>query len=126
MKFRTALYNVRGLGSAKTGTHHFWMQRITAVALVPLSLWLAVALARLSSMTYEQAMAWLSSPLASIMMLATVWAVFLHAKLGVQVVIEDYVKSESLKFAMQLLVNFGLILLGLGAALAVLRVSLGG
>jgi len=126
MKFRTALYNVRGLGSAKDGTHHWWMQRVTAVALVPLTLWLCVSLARVGSMEYADAVAWLGSPLAAVLMLATLWALFFHARLGMQVVVEDYVRSKGLKVSLLMLVNFVVILLGLGAALAVLRISLGG
>jgi succinate dehydrogenase / fumarate reductase membrane anchor subunit len=126
MKFRSALYNVRGLGSAKDGTRHWWMQRVTAAALVPLGLWLAVSLARVAGMDYQQARAWMASPLVAVLMLATLWALFYHAKLGLQVVIEDYVRAKGTRMALLVLVNFAAILLGLSAALAVLRITLAG
>ena len=126
MRFRSALQNVRGLGSAKHGTHDWWMQRLTAIALVPLMLWLCISLSRIASMSYEQAAAWLASPLVAVLMLATILALFYHAKLGLQVVIEDYLHHEGLKLTCLVLLKFTLIVLGLGAALAVLRVTLSG
>jgi succinate dehydrogenase / fumarate reductase membrane anchor subunit len=126
MKYRTALYDVRGLGSAKDGTRHWWIQRITALALVPLTLWLAYGLARIASMGYEQALVWVRSPLTSVLLLSTILALAYHAKLGLQVVIEDYVHREGVKLAALIGVNFLTLLLGLASALAVLRVALAG
>ena len=126
MKFRAPLQNVRGLGSAKDGTHQWWMQRVTAVALVPLMIWLAFAVARIASMDYEQARAWVASPLSAVLVLATVWALFLHAKLGIQVIVEDYAASERLKVVAVMLINFVLILLALAAAVSVLRIAIAG
>ncbi len=126
MKYRTALYGVRGLGSAKDGTHHWWMQRLTAVALVPLMLWLAFALASLGSMDYASAATWLAAPLNTVLMLASIVALFHHAQLGVQVVVEDYVHREAVKITALVLLKFITLLLGLASALAVLRVSLSG
>jgi succinate dehydrogenase / fumarate reductase membrane anchor subunit len=126
MKYRTALYDVRGLGSAKDGTRHWWIQRITALALVPLTLWLAYCLARIASMGYEQALVWVRSPLTSVLLLSTILALAYHAKLGLQVVIEDYVHREGVKLAALIGVNFLTLLLGLASALAVLRVALAG
>ncbi len=126
MKFRSPLQNARGLGSAKDGTNHWWMQRVTAVALVPLMVWLSYGIARSSGADYEQARAWLASPLAAVLMLATIWALFLHAKLGLQVVVEDYVSHEGRKVIVLMLINFTLILLSLAAAVSVLRIALAG
>jgi succinate dehydrogenase / fumarate reductase membrane anchor subunit len=120
------LYNVRGLGSAKEGTHHWWMQRLTAVALVPLMLWLALSMARLGAMSYEQAIAWVGSPLTSTLLLGTLLAMFHHAQLGLQVVIEDYVHHEAVKIAALIGLKLLTLLLGLASALAVLRVALSG
>jgi succinate dehydrogenase / fumarate reductase membrane anchor subunit len=125
MRFRTPLNNARGLGAAKDGTHHWWMQRVTAVALLPLTLWLAVSLAQLSGMSYDEARAWLSSPLVAVLVLATVWALFYHAMLGLQVVIEDYIATNSLRLTCLLASKFALILLGLACGLAVLKTFLG-
>lgn len=125
MRFRSPLGNVRGLGAAKDGTHHWWMQRVTAVALLPLMLWLAVALANLAGMSHDEAVTWLSSPLSAVLMVATLWALFYHAHLGLQVVIEDYISDKRLRVLCLLATRFGLILLGLASLLAVLRVFLG-
>ncbi len=126
MKFRAPLQNVRGLGSAKDGTHHWWIQRVTAVALVPLMIWLAFGIASIASMDYEQARAWVASPLTAVLMLATIWALFLHAKLGLQVIIEDYAANDRHKIVGMVLVNFVLILLALTAAVSVLRIAIAG
>ena len=126
MKYRTALYSVRGLGSARSGTHHWWMQRVTAVALVPLMLWLGVSIARMSGMGYEAALAWVRSPVNAVLILCCLFALFYHAKLGMQVVIEDYVHREGPKVASLLALNFLTLLFGLASILAVLRVYLAG
>jgi len=126
MKFRTALYNVRGLGSAKSGTHHWWMQRVTAIALIPLMLWLAWSLARLSGLDYAAALAWVRSPTTSVLLISTLLALVYHAKLGLQVVIEDYVHAEGVKFISLIAIKFLCLLLALTGVLAVLRISLAG
>ena len=126
MKFRTALYNVRGLGSAKSGTHHFWMQRVTALALLPLMPWLAWTIARLSGHDYETAIAWISSPTTSVLLIASLLALIYHAKLGLQVVIEDYIHAEGVKFISLIALKFVCLLLALASVLAVLRISLAG
>jgi succinate dehydrogenase / fumarate reductase membrane anchor subunit len=126
MKYRTDLYLVRGLGSAKDGTRHWWMQRMTSLALVPLTPWLAFSLARIASMDYEQAIAWVRSPLTAVLLLSTILALAYHAKLGLQVVIEDYVHHEGVKIATLIGINFLTLLFGLASALAVLRVALAG
>lgn len=125
-KFRTPLNQVRGLGSAKEGTHHWWMQRVTAVALVPLSVWFMASLITLSTADYASVIAWVSSPLVTVLLLCLIWALFHHAQLGVQVVLEDYVHAEWLKIASIVALKFTVVLLGLASALAVLKISLGG
>ena len=126
MKFRTALHNVRGLGSAKSGTQHWWMQRVTALALLPLMLWLAWSMARLSGLDYDAALAWVRSPITSVLLISTVLALVYHAKLGLQVVIEDYVHAEGVKFISLIALKFVALLLALASILAVLRISLAG
>lgn len=121
MDYRTPLSRVRGLGSAKAGSHHWWMQRVTAVALMPLSL---VAISLLNSLfndTYAQTVAWLASPLNSTLIIAWLLAVFYHSALGLQVVIEDYVAAEGAKIAAIWSVNLIFFLLALAGVLAVLR-----
>ena len=126
MDLRAPLARVRGLGSARDGTHHWWMQRVTAVALVPLSLWFTVSMMRVVGADHATASAWLQSPFNAAVMLALIAAVFYHAYLGVQVVLEDYVHAKPLKVASLLLVKFALVLLALVATLCVVRVFLGG
>jgi succinate dehydrogenase / fumarate reductase membrane anchor subunit len=126
MNMRTQLGEVRGLGSAKTGTGHFWMQRLTALALIPLTLWFVASLASMGSADYADAVAWVKSPLTSILLLALIAATFHHMQLGLQVIIEDYVHAEGLKIASLIVMKCGSVLLGLAAAFAVLKVAFEG
>jgi succinate dehydrogenase / fumarate reductase membrane anchor subunit len=126
MNMRTQLGEVRGLGSAKTGTGHFWMQRLTALALIPLTLWFVASLASMGSADYADAVAWVKSPLTSVLLLALIAATFHHMQLGLQVIIEDYVHAEGLKIASLIVMKCGSVLLGLAAAFAVLKVAFEG
>jgi succinate dehydrogenase / fumarate reductase membrane anchor subunit len=83
----------RGLGSAKDGVHAWWLERVTAVALVPLTLWLTASLIALSGSDYTAFVAWLRSPLQALLMVLLLVALFIHLAFGVAVVIEDYVHS---------------------------------
>ncbi len=125
MSMRTPLARARGLGSAKTGTQHFWWQRLTAIALVPLCIGMVVALIGLAGADYEQARGFVASPLVAVLLLCLIVALFHHAQLGMQVVIEDYLHIEWLKLSALLAVKFLAVLCGLLSALAVLRVALG-
>lgn len=122
MHYRTPLSRVRGLGSAKAGSHHWWMQRVTAVALIPLSFVAVSLLDLLFNAPYEQTVAWLVSPLHSTLIIAWLLAVFYHAALGLQVVIEDYVAAEGAKIIAIWTVNLVFFLLALAAMIAVLRI----
>ena len=125
MKFRTPLANVRGLGSAKEGTAHFWMQRVTAVALVPLGLWFLVVLISLTGADHATAVAHLSHPLSSVLGIALVVALFYHAYLGSQVVIEDYVHSHMVRIVALLALKFACLLMAGAAILSLLRIAFG-
>ncbi len=98
--FRTELARVRGLGAAKEGVHHWWMQRVSAIALVPLTLWFVIALVAHTGTDYAATRAWLGSPVIFGLMVLLIGATFYHAQLGLQVVIEDYVHSEGWKIAL--------------------------
>lgn len=102
------------------------MQRVTALALIPLSLWFALSLASLASADYIAAAAWLQSPFNAALMAGLLLALFYHAYLGLRVVLEDYVHHHGLLIASVLTVKFALALLALMALLAVVRVYLGG
>lgn len=119
---RSQLGRVRGLGSAKTGVDHWWAQRITAVALIPLVIWFVVSVITLTSAPHASVIAWLGNPLSATLMVVLIGATFHHAQLGLQVVIEDYVHSEGSRLALIILVKFAAILLGTGSVIAVLKI----
>ena len=123
MSARTPVARVRGLGSAKGGTHHWWMQRVTAVALVPLTLWFIVSLIRLAGADHAAVSAWVASPLTTVLLLLLIAATFHHLQLGLQVVIEDYVHGEAAKIASILGVKFASFALAVAASVAVLKVA---
>jgi succinate dehydrogenase / fumarate reductase membrane anchor subunit len=122
MDYRTPLARAKGLGSAKSGTGHWWMQRVTAVALVPLSFWLIKFLRLSLTAPYQQTVDWLASPVNTVCIIAWIVAVFYHAALGLQVVIEDYVAPEGVKIASIWAVNLAFLFLAMAALLAVFRI----
>lgn len=126
MNYRTPLARVRGLGSAKSGTQHWWLQRLTAVALVPLSLWFVAALVTIASADHATAVAWLGSPVTAVLASAFIVALFYHAQLGVQVVVEDYVHAEWLKITGIVLTKLVSLLLAGASLFAVLHIALKG
>ena len=122
---RSPLGRVRGLGSARSGTHHWFMQRVTSVALLPLTIWFAASLVgTLSGASYEQAALWVALPWNAVLLLALIAASFHHLAAGMQVIIEDYAKTEAGKLLGILLVKAICWLLALSAALAVLRLAI--
>ncbi len=125
MSLRTPLAHVRGLGSAKEGTHHWWMQRLTAIPLIPLSIWFIASLVCVSSKGYQAAVDWISNPISTVLLIIFLGALYYHAALGMQVVIEDYIESEWQKITALILVKFLALFTGLVSIFAVLKVSLG-
>ena len=121
---RTPLGRARGLGSAKDGVHHWWMQRLTAVALVPLCLWFVASLVHVAGADHAAAVAWIGSPLVAIMLILLVIAGFYHAALGLRVVIEDYVGSEAVKQVTLILMQFACIALGVATVFSILKLAL--
>ncbi len=121
MSFRTPLGRVRGLGSAKDGTGHWWMQRLTALALVPITVWFVISVIGMAGASYAEFSAWLANPLVAGLFLILIAATFYHAVLGLQVVVEDYLHKEGVKIATLLVIKAAAVLLGLTAALSVLR-----
>lgn len=126
MSMRTPLKNVRGLGSAKEGTTHWWHQRVTALALIPLFVIALAYVIALVGADYGRVLYILSLPFTSLIMLLLIGATFYHLKLGMQVVIEDYIHTESTKIVVLLLNTFFCAIVGLASALAVLKLALGG
>jgi succinate dehydrogenase / fumarate reductase membrane anchor subunit len=126
MSYRSPLGRARGLGSAREGAGHWWAQRLTAVALVPLCLWFVIGLVGMIGQEHEAVVEWISEPLTASLLVVLIVAAFHHAQLGLQVVIEDYVHHEGLKIAGIMAVKFAAILLGLWAVFSVLSISFGG
>lgn len=122
---QTPLGRVRGLGSAKEGVDHWWLQRLTAVAQVPLVLWFIVSLVSMTGSSHDEVLAWLSHPVVTVLTVLLVVSLYYHAKLGLQVVIEDYVSSEGRRLVALTLMKFGLILAGSSTLLAVLKIAFG-
>jgi succinate dehydrogenase / fumarate reductase membrane anchor subunit len=121
---RSPLGRARGLGAAHAGSTHWWAQRLTALALVPLTLWFICAAIRLSGEPRDVMVAWLSAPLPLVLMLALIIATFHHLHLGLQVVIEDYVHQESIKIGAVLLIKALCVLLALTCIVSVLKIGL--
>jgi succinate dehydrogenase / fumarate reductase membrane anchor subunit len=120
----TSLGRVRGLGAAKDGTHHWWLQRATAVGNLVLMLWFIGSLVRLPSLDYSSVTLWLRQPVAAVPMLLTIVSVFWHFRLGVQVFIEDYVHGAGRIIAM-LALNFYTLAGAAAAVFAVFKIALG-
>ncbi len=122
---QTPLKRVRGLGSAKSGTHHFIVQRVTALALIPLVAWIIWLGLALMHADYAHARALVHQPLNALLLIAFVIAMFWHAQLGLQVVVEDYVHTRWLEVTTQLAIKFLCVLGALASVLAVVRIAFG-
>ena len=125
MSLRSPLSRVLGSGSAREGTDHWWLQRVTAVALLILGLWFLVSV-RTGAYSENDMIAWVANPINAVMLILLTITLTWHSLLGVQVVIEDYVHGPALKVVSLLLNKFAHIFLGIAAVFAILTVSLGG
>jgi succinate dehydrogenase / fumarate reductase membrane anchor subunit len=123
---RTPLGRVRGLGSARAGTGHFWLQRLTAVSNLVLAIVFIGVVVSLSGKTYPEALAVLGNPLVAILMLLFVVSACVHMRLGMQVIIEDYVHHELAKIAAVLANTFFAIAIAAACGFALLKISFGG
>ena len=122
---RSPLGRARGLGSAKEGLHHWWMQRLTSIALVPLVIWFVAALVNLAGADYENFVLWLSSPVNATAMILFLAVTFHHAQSGMQVVLEDYVSSHGTRIFAVIAVKFACCALAALAIVSVLIVAFG-
>jgi len=125
MSLRSPLSRVLGSGSAKEGTEHWWMQRVTAVALLIIGLWFLVSIAGLSAYDRAEMYRWAGHPFNAVMLILASVTLAWHSILGVQVVVEDYVHGPFLKVLALLLNKFLHIFLAAAAVLAVLKIALG-
>ncbi len=121
---RSSLDRASGLGSAKEGVQHWWLERVTAVALIPLTLWFTASIVSHADDSYATFIAWLRIPFTTIQMVLLLIALFYHLALGLQVVIEDYVHSEA-KLPALVSVRLGCFGLAVGGILATLRIAFG-
>ena len=122
---RSPLGRAVGLGSAKEGAKHWWLQRITAVALVPLALWFVIAIIRLVGADVDSVRDWVGNPLPAIVLVLLLTATFYHAALGLQVVIEDYVHAELVKLGLVIIVRLACFAFAVAGIFAVLSLAIG-
>lgn len=122
---RSPLAEARGLGSARHGVQAWWWERVTAIALVPLTLWLAASLIASQGRDYAAVVAWLREPLPALLLVLLLLALFVHLALGLSVVIEDYVHSAA-KMPVLIAARLGCVALCVAGVLATLRIYFGG
>jgi succinate dehydrogenase / fumarate reductase membrane anchor subunit len=123
---RSPIARVRGLGSAKEGVGHWWMQRMTALALIPLGIWFVASVVRLAGADHAAITQWLSAPFTLGALALTIFAAFYHAALGLQVVIEDYIHAKAAKHAFIILIQFAAFGLATAAIIALLVAAFAG
>jgi succinate dehydrogenase / fumarate reductase membrane anchor subunit len=125
MEFRSQLGRVRGLGASHEGVHHFWVQRVTGVALIPLVLWFVFAATSMVDADLETFKVWVGTHYNPVLLILLILAMFHHAQLGLEVIIEDYVHSEAAKITSLILIKFAVVLIGGSAIFAVIRMTFG-
>ncbi len=125
MSLRSPLSRVLGMGSAKDGTAHWWAQRVTAIALVPLTLWLGFSLLALPDLYFETVRTWLSVPISGFLAVLLIAVLSYHSYLGTQVIVEDYVAAAGPKVLILLLLKFLYVLCAGSGIFAILRVVFG-
>ncbi|HWX79279.1 MAG TPA: succinate dehydrogenase, hydrophobic membrane anchor protein [Steroidobacteraceae bacterium] len=125
MSLRSPLGRVLGLGSAKDGTAHWWAQRVSAVALIPLTLWFVFSLLTLPALDYDTVRTWLSVPISGFLAVLLVAVLAYHSYLGTIVIVEDYVTGAGMKVLTLLVLRFLYVLCGGAGIFAILRVVFG-
>jgi succinate dehydrogenase / fumarate reductase membrane anchor subunit len=123
---RSPLGQVGGLGSAKSGVHHWWLQRLTSIALVPLAIWFTISLLSLPSLDHVTVVAWMAQSWTALLLVLFVLVATWHSQLGLRVVVEDYIHNSGMKTLILVIVTFGHALLAAAGVLAILKVACGG
>ena len=125
MSIRTPIAKVRGLGAAKSGAGHFWLQRITAIALVPLTVWFLASVIAFAGADYDAVIGYLRNPAVATLFLLFLGACLVHMKLGLQVIVEDYIHREGSKIALLILCDFFTYGVGALAVFSLLKIAFG-
>jgi succinate dehydrogenase / fumarate reductase, membrane anchor subunit len=123
---RSPLGSVVGLGSAKEGVHHWWLQRLTSIALVPLSIWFTISLLALPSLDHVTVIAWMAQIWNALLLILLVLVATCHSQLGVRVVVEDYVHDTGMKTLTLVVLTFAHAFLAVAGVFAILKVAFGG
>jgi succinate dehydrogenase / fumarate reductase, membrane anchor subunit len=125
MSMRSSIGRVRGLGSAKSGTHHWWMQRVTAIAMALLGVWLLASLVRGVAADHATLTAWIGNPVVAVLLILFCVTMFYHIRLGLQVLIEDYLHGEGGKLAALVALSFGCIASAVACIFSILKIAFG-
>lgn len=121
---RSQLGRARGLGSAKSGSGHWWAERVTALALVPLTLWFICAAVRLLGASHDEVLAWIANPFVIVGLIALLLATFHHIQIGLQAVVDDYVHVEGVRLVLLLLIKAVCFVFALAGIVSVLKMGL--
>ncbi|MGE0189981.1 MAG: succinate dehydrogenase, hydrophobic membrane anchor protein [Steroidobacteraceae bacterium] len=124
MSLRSPLGKVLGMGAAKEGSHHWWVQRVSSVGLLLLAPWFLLSLIALGDLSYSNVVSWIAAPINTVLLSLLVVTVCYHAQLGLQVVVEDYVAHKGIHLVVMLVINFALVGLGVLGVFSVLRIAL--
>ncbi len=126
MRYRTPISVARGLGSSKNGLGHWWMQRLTAIGLVPLVLWFVVSIISLSGQSHDQVVTWLRSLPHSVSLSIFLIISLYHANLGLQAIFEDYIQARWLQLSARIVAAFAAVLAGFAGVFSLLGLAFGG
>jgi succinate dehydrogenase / fumarate reductase membrane anchor subunit len=125
-QMQSSFDRTQGLGSAREGVAHWWMQRVTAVVLIPLTLWLTASLIACAREDYSAFILWLRRPFTSVLMVLLLMALFYHMALGLQVMVEDYVHTERIKIPTVVVIHLVSFALAAAGVVTTLRIAFGG
>ena len=125
MSLISSLNKFLGLGTADKSVGHWWAQRLTAIALIPLGLWFVFAFASLSDFSYQSVITFIQAPMNSVLLVLTLLILSYHSQLGVQVVVEDYIHNATLKSMILMSASFAHVVVALVGVFSVLKISLG-
>lgn len=122
---RSTLAKAKGLGTSPDATHHFWLQRLSAIALIPLTLWFCFSIALLPEASYISVITWLQSPFNNLLMIIIVLLSFHHVQLGLQVIIEDYIRHYGYRLAVLIISKFISYLMMVLGVYSLIKIALG-